>query len=181
MPLTIRTATAQDVPAITAIYNEAGVGTTASYDLAPVTVADRTAWFEGKQRRRFPVMVAEYTPDAQDGAQAPEPQIVGFASYGSFRDKAGYDFTVEHSVYVAHDRRAAGVGRMLMSALIDLARGNGVHVMIGVVDGNNQASIVFHEQLGFVVAGRLEEVGRKFGRWLDAVLMTLTFEDSRVD
>lgn len=175
MPVTIRTATADDVPAITAIYNESGVGTTASYDLAPVSVADRMAWFQAKQRRRFPVMVAEWS---DTGA---EPAVVGFASYGSFRDKAGYDFTVEHSVYVAPDRRAAGVGRMLMSALIDHARGGGVHVMVGVVDGNNEASIAFHEQLGFVLAGRMDEVGRKFGRWLDVVFMTLTFEDSRVE
>ncbi|MGA4670858.1 GNAT family N-acetyltransferase [Propionibacteriaceae bacterium Y1923] len=175
MPVTIRTATTDDVPALTAIYNEAGVGTTASYDLAPVGVADRMAWFEAKQRRRFPVMVAEWVPD--EG----EPTVVGFASYGSFRDKAGYDFTVEHSVYVASGHRAGGIGRMLMSALIDHARGGGVHVMVGAVDGNNEASIAFHEQLGFVVAGRLDEVGRKFGRWLDVVFMTLTFEDSRVE
>lgn len=180
MPLTIRTATAQDVPAITAIYNETGVATTASYDLAPVTVADRLAWFEGKQRRQFPVMVAEVSPDDGQDANA-TPVIVGFAAYGSFRDKAGYDFTVEHSVYVVPDRRAGGVGRMLMSALIDHARGRGIHVMVGVVDANNSASIQFHEQLGFTVAGRLEEVGRKFGRWLDVVFVTLRFEDSRTD
>ena len=170
MPLTIRTAPAQDVPAITAIYNETGVATTASYDLAPVTVADRLAWFEGKQRRQFPVMVAEVSPDDGQDANA-TPVIVGFAAY----------FTVEHSVYVVPDRRAGGVGRMLMSALIDHARGRGIHVMVGVVDANNSASIQFHEQLGFTVAGRLEEVGRKFGRWLDVVFVTLRFEDSRTD
>ena len=181
MPLTIRTANAQDVPAITAIYNESGVGTTASYDLAPVGVADRMAWFEGKQRRQFPVMVAEFTPDVPPAGAPTKPEVVGFAAYGGFRDKAGYDFTVEHSVYVTPDRRAAGVGRMLMSALIDHARGRGVHVMVGVVDANNEASILFHQQLGFTVAGRLDEVGRKFGRWLDVVFVTLTFEDSRTD
>ena len=180
MPLTIRTASAQDVPAITAIYNESGVGTTASYDLAPVSVADRLAWFEGKQRRQFPVMVAEFTDDTTPGSPT-APMVVGFATYGSFRDKAGYDFTVEHSVYVSPDRRAGGVGRMLMSALIDHARGRGVHVIVGVVDATNEASILFHEQLGFTVAGRLDEVGRKFGRWLDVVFVTLTFEDSRAD
>lgn len=171
MSVTIRAATAEDVPAITAIYNESGVGTTASYDLAPVSVADRLDWFEAKQRRQFPVFVAEFGDH--------DPTVVGFASYGSFRDKAGYDFTVEHSVYVSPDRRASGVGRMLMSALLDHARSVGVHVMVGVVDANNEASIAFHQQLGFAVAGRLDEVGRKFGRWLDVVFLTLTFEDSR--
>ncbi|MGA4508176.1 N-acetyltransferase family protein [Propionibacteriaceae bacterium G1746] len=180
MPLTIRSATTADMPAITAIYNEAGVGTTASYDLAPVSVAERLEWFEAKQRHQFPVFVAEYVADDAD-PQGSAPQVVGFASYGAFRDKAGYAFTVEHSVYVTTDRRAGGVGRMLMSALIDAARGRGVHVMVGAIDANNEASIKFHEQLGFTVAGRLDEVGRKFGHWLDVVFMTLTFEDSRID
>lgn len=165
MPCTIRRASTDDLPAITAIYNSAGVATTASYDLAPVTVADRAAWLEAKSRRRFPVLVAV----------AEEGEVVGFASYGPFRDKAGYDFTVEHSVYVAEDRRAGGIGRMLMTALLDEARAQGVHVMIGVVDATNTASISFHEQLGFQVSGRLDEVGRKFGHWLDVVFMTRTF------
>lgn len=168
MPLTIRRATETDVAAITAIYNEAGVGTTASYDLAPVSEADRAEWLAAKRRRQFPVLVAE-----DEGA------VVGFASYGTFRDKAGYDFTVEHSVYVTAQRQSGGVGRMLMTALIDYARGHGVHVMVGAIDAANAGSIRFHEQFGFVESGRLLEVGRKFGLWLDVVLMTLTFEDAR--
>lgn len=166
MSLTIRSATTDDLPAITAIYNAAGVATTASYDLAPVTVEDRAEWLQAKQRRRFPVLVAV------DGSSG---KVVGFASYGPFRDKAAYDSTVEHSVYVDADHRAGGVGRMLMKALLDHGRGQGIHVMVGVVDASNASSIAFHEQLGFVEAGRLREVGRKFGEWLDVVLMTYTF------
>ncbi|MGJ6980901.1 GNAT family N-acetyltransferase [Aestuariimicrobium soli] len=165
MPLTIRPATLADLPAITAIYNEAGVGTTASYDLAPVTVAERTAVFQDKQRHGHPTLVA-----VLDG------ETVGFASYGNFRDKAGYNYTVEHSVYVKSGHRAAGVGRMLMTALIDYAKGHGVHVMIGVLDGSNETSIAFHERMGFLEVARMPEVGRKFGRWLDIVMMQLTFD-----
>ncbi|WP_203568356.1 GNAT family N-acetyltransferase [Aestuariimicrobium ganziense] len=165
MPVTIRPATVDDIAEITQIYNQAGVGTTASYDLAPVTVAERTEWFEAKQRRNFPTLVA-----VDDG------QTVGFASYGTFREKAGYDYTVEHSVYVRDGHRASGVGRMLMSALIDHARGHGVHVMVGALDGSNEASVAFHLSLGFVEVARMPEVGRKFGRWLDLVLVQLTFE-----
>ncbi|MCT1459594.1 N-acetyltransferase family protein [Aestuariimicrobium sp. p3-SID1156] len=168
----IRAATTDDLPAITAIYNTAGVATTASYDLSPVTVADRAAWLQAKQRRRFPVLVA--TEMDSHGDQ----QVVGFASYGPFRDKAGYDFTVEHSVYVSTEHRAMGVGRMLMSALVDHARGQGIHAMVGVLDAGNEASIAFHEKLGFTESGRLHEVGRKFGTWLDVVLMTMTFPDT---
>jgi len=165
MAVTIRPATVADIAAITQIYNAAGVGTTASYDLAPVTVDDRRAWFEAKAQRGFPVLVAE-----EDG------ETIGFASYGTFREKAGYDYTVEHSVYVNDGRRASGVGRMLMAALIDHAKGHGVHVMVGALDGSNDASLAFHQALGFVEVARMPEVGRKFGRWLDLVIVQLTFE-----
>ncbi|GAA1394899.1 N-acetyltransferase family protein [Luteococcus peritonei] len=159
---TIRPAAERDLERITTIYNEAGVGTTASYDLDPVTVDERRAWWQHKSAQGHPVLVAEV-----DG------QVLGFAAYGSFRDKAGYARTVEHSVYVAEGARAAGIGRMLMTALVDRARGDGMHVMVGVLDADNEASVSFHERLGFVEAGRLHQVGRKFDRWLDAVFVEL--------
>lgn len=162
---TIRPATEQDLAAITAIYNEAGVGTTASYDLEPVEVAERRRWLANKTNSNFPVLVA-----------TSEGEVLGFAAYGTFRDKAGYARTVEHSVYVAAGRRAAGVGRMLMLALIDRAHGDGVHVMVGVLDADNEASMTFHRRLGFEEVGRLREVGRKFDRWLDAVFVQLTLD-----
>lgn len=170
MAITIRPARPSDIPAITEIYNEGGVGTTASYDLEPVTVEDRTAWFLAKQARAFPTLVA-----LEDGA------VIGYAGYGTFRDKAGYDFTVEHSVYVREGYRTSGVGRMLMGALIDYARGHGVHAMLGVLDAENEASLAFHTRLGFVEVGRLPEVGRKFGRWLDVVFVQLTFPGPILD
>ncbi|GAA4896924.1 GNAT family N-acetyltransferase [Tessaracoccus lubricantis] len=163
---TIRPAHSRDIPAITDIYNEAGVGTTASYALEPVTVADREAWFERLTAAEFPVLVLE----------DPEGLVVGYASYGQFRPLEGYRHTVEHSVYIRSGHRAAGAGRMLMTALIDYARGRGVHVMVGVVDGSNEDSIAFHRRLGFEEAGRLPQVGRKFGRWLDVVFLTMIFE-----
>lgn len=164
MPLLIRRASARDIPAITQIYNESGVATTASYDIAPVSVSNRRLWFDSLVQANHPVLVAE-----SDG------EILGFANYGAFRPKAGYDRTVEHTVYVRQGSRAGGCGRMLMSALIDHARGQGVHVMIGMVDAENEASLAFHRRLGFVEVGRLPEVGRKFDRWLDLVIMALHF------
>lgn len=164
MPPVIRPAAEADLPAITAIYNEAGVQTTASYDLEPVQVDERRAWWQAKLAKDHPVLVAEL-----DGV------VTGFAAYGTFRDKAGYAHTVEHSVYVADGHRASGVGRMLMLALLDHAKGHGVHAMIGVLDADNEASVAFHEKLGFVEVGRMPEVGFKFGRWLDAVFVQRTF------
>lgn len=164
MAPTIRSAKHADLQAIVDIYNEAGVGTTASYDIEPVDLANRRVWFERLVTAGFPVLVLE-----DDG------QVIGYACYGPFRDKAGYAHTVEHSVYVASGRRAAGAGRMLMSAVIDYARGHGVHVMVGVLDADNEASRAFHRRLGFVESAVLPQVGRKFDRWLDVLFTTLTF------
>lgn len=164
MAPTIRSAKPTDLQAIVDIYNEAGVGTTASYDLEPVDLTNRRAWFDKLHSAGFPVLVLE-----------DEGEVVGYACYGPFRDKAGYAHTVEHSVYVAPGRRAAGAGRMLMSALIDYARGHGVHVMVGALDAENEASRAFHRRLGFEESAVLPQVGRKFGRWLDVLFTTLTF------
>lgn len=166
MPTTIRPATVADLPAIVEIYNEAGVATTASYDVEPVDLADRRAWFDRLRAAGFPVLAGE----DEDG------KLVGYASYGTFRDKAGYAHTVEHSVYVAAGRRATGVGRMLMSVLVDHARQHGVHAMVGCLDADNNASLEFHRRLGFTETGRLPQVGRKFDRWLDVVFMVLLLE-----
>ena len=165
MPRVIRSANHEDLPAIVEIYNEGGVATTASYDIEPVTLEERAAWFERLRNQGHPVLVLE-----ENG------RVVGFASYGPFRDKAAYLHTVEHSVYVAEGRRSNGVGRMLLGALLDHARGRGVHVMLGVLDADNMASRAFHKSLGFVESAVLPEVGRKFGRWLDVVFVTRRFD-----
>ena len=165
MPPVIRSANHEDLPAIVEIYNEGGVATTASYDVEPVTLEDRAAWFERLRNQGHPALVLE-----ENG------QVVGFASYGPFRDKAAYRHTVEHSVYVAEGSRSNGVGRMLLCALLDHARGRGVHVMLGVLDADNTASRAFHKSLGFIESAVLPEVGRKFGRWLDVVFVTRRFD-----
>ena len=165
MPPVIRSANHEDLPAIVEIYNEGGVATTASYDIEPVTLEERAAWFERLRNQGHPVLVLE-----ENG------RVVGFASYGPFRDKAAYRHTVEHSVYVAEGSHSNGVGRMLLCALLDHARGRGVHVMLGVLDADNMASRAFHKSLGFIESVVLPEVGRKFGRWLDVVFVTRRFD-----
>lgn len=158
----VRPAAREDVPAILDIYNQAVIHTTASYDLEPVTLESRVAWFEDKTQSGWPVWVAE--------AQG---KVIGWATYGPFRAKAGYDLTAEHSVYVRDGIRGKGVGRQLMTVLIDDARKRGLHVLIGGVDADNAGSIAFHESLGFESGVRLREVGRKFDRWLDVLFMQL--------
>lgn len=110
-----------------------------------------------------------------------EDQVIGVAAFAWFRDvvkRPGYRFTVENTVHVRQDRWGSGVGRELMRALTDEARRSGKHTMVAAVDGANEASIEFHQRLGFVEVGRMPEIGAKFGRWQDLVLLQLRLDDS---
>lgn len=157
----IRQATAEDLPAILAIYNEVIANSTAVYSTAPSTLEDRHAWLEARTRAGYPVLVA-----------VGEGGVVGFASFGEFRGAwTGYRYSVEHSVHVLKDQRGKGVGTRLVTELLPLARAMGKHVMVGGIDAANPGSIRMHERLGFERVGTLHEVGHKFGRWLDLVFM----------
>ena len=160
----IRAAREDDLPAIRDIYNDAVETTTAIWNDVCVDLDNRRAWFEARMARGFPVLAAEL-----DG------RTVGYASYGDWRAFDGYRHTVEHSVYVDRTCRGAGVGRMLLSALVEHARSADVHVMIAAIEAGNEASIRLHEKLGFRHVGTHREVGRKFDRWLDLAVMELTF------
>ena len=156
----VRTAVSADLPGILAIYNEVIATSTAVYALAPSTLAERAAWLEGRKGQGYPVLVA-----------AADEEVLGFSSFGDWRAWPGYRFTVEHSVYVAAERQGCGIGRRLVEALFPIAAELGKHVMLGGIDAANAASIAFHRRLGFAEVARFEEVGRKFGRWLDLVFM----------
>lgn len=166
----VRPAVRADVPAILEIYNHAVAHTTASYDLEPQGLETRLAWFETRQQEGWPVLVAE-----QGG------RVVGWSTYGRFRDKPGYRYSVEHSVYVAPDVQTTGLGTALMEPLIEQARQDGHHVMIAGVDADDAGSLRFHERLGFVQVAHFRQVGHKFGRWLDLVFLQLTLEQAETD
>ena len=106
MPVRICPAQVTDVPAILAIYNDAVVNTTASYDYEPNTLQQRTQWFEQHQALGLPVLVA------MDEAN----RVVGWGSLSKFREKIGYQYTVEHSVYVAAERRGEGIGKLIVQS-----------------------------------------------------------------
>ena len=165
MLLRIRSATSADLPAILAIYNDAVLNTTASYDETPSTLEARMAWYEEHIEQRLPVLVA-----------ADNTGIVGWSALSPFRPRVGYRYTVEHSVYVVAQRRGQGIGRALLAPLIDSARELGMHAMIGVIDAENAASIRLHAALGFTQVAYFKEVGYKFGRWLDLVCMELMLD-----
>jgi L-amino acid N-acyltransferase YncA len=157
--MSIRDATEADLPGILAIYNDVIATSNAVYTETLSTLADRQAWFAARRAGNFPVVVAV------------ENSVLGFASFGDFRPWPGYALSVEHSVYVAPDTRGRGIGADLVQRLISEAGARGKHVMIGGIDAGNAASIALHTRLGFTEAGRLREVARKFGHWLDLVLM----------
>jgi phosphinothricin acetyltransferase len=151
--------------AILEILNEAIANSTALYDYKPRPKESMVGWFKAKQTGRFPVI----------GAIADE-ELLGFASYGTFRAWPAYKYTVEHSVYVHRDHRGKGLGAALMKRLIDAAREQQYHVMIGGIDAANRASVQLHEKLGFVHAGTVRQAGYKFGRWLDLAFYQLLLE-----
>jgi phosphinothricin acetyltransferase len=97
--------------------------------------------------------------------------------YSEFRFREAYKFTVEHSVYVSENHIGKGIGKLLLSELIQLAKAQGLHTMIGVIDSENQGSIAFHEQFGFKTVGIIKESGYKFDRWLDSVFVQLLLKE----
>jgi L-amino acid N-acyltransferase YncA len=162
----IRDASAADLDGILTIFNQVVTQTTAIYDEHPSTLEERSVWFESRRAAGFPILVAEL-----------DEAVIGFASYGDWRARWGYRYTVEHSVHVEAQHRGHGTGRALVEALLIRARAAGMHIMIGGIDAANLGSIRFHQRLGFVEAGRYREVAHKFGRWLDLVSMQYFLDD----
>jgi phosphinothricin acetyltransferase len=157
-----------DAAAIGELLNDEIRHTTANWNDAPKTRAEISAWIKGKKVDGYPLLVAR-PPDSKDG-------VLGYASYGSFRAAAGYRFTVEHSVYVARGARRLGIGEALLGEIVARAREAGLHVMVGGVEAENEASLALHRKLGFVEVARMPDVGRKFDRWLTLVFMQLILD-----
>jgi phosphinothricin acetyltransferase len=160
MPLIVRDATLEDAADILAIYNHAALNTTAVWTDGPADLTSRREWIGARQQAGYPVLVAMKGRD-----------VVGFASFGDFRPWPGYRHTVENSVYVDERHHRLGIGRSLLAALIERAIALNKHAMIAGIEAANAASIGLHASLGFAEVGRMPEVGCKFGRWLDLVLM----------
>jgi L-amino acid N-acyltransferase len=162
MNIRIRSAEDDDIPAILDITNHEILQSTVLYEYEPRNLDTQMQWFSDKLAHGWPVVVAE-----MDG------HVVGFGTFGKFRERVAYRFSVEHSVYVHKDHRGKAIGNALMAELIGRARSGGFHTMIGVVDASNKGSVEFHRKFGFEVVGTFKEVGFKFDRWLDAVFMQL--------
>ena len=163
----IREATSADLPAITALYGREVLTGTATFELDPPSLAGMTGRFEAVRARGLPWVVAEI-----DGAFA------GYAYASPFRPRPAYRYGVEGSIYVDEAARGRGIGRALLSALIDRVGGLGLRHILGAIcdSATSQASIALHERLGFIRAGTYRQVGWKFDRWIDVHLMQLDLD-----
>ena len=155
----LRRAVTADAEAIRRIYNVEVLTSTVTFDLVERSLEDQIDWLA-----------------ARDGAHAvlvcvEQGEVVGFASLSPYRDRPAYRTTVEDSVYVHRDHQGRGVGRFLLEGLLETARDHGFHSMIGRIVGGHHASISLHQSCGFTVVGTEREVGRKFNKWLDVVLV----------
>ncbi len=150
-----------DADTIRAIYNREVVTTTVTFDLVERTAAEQLVWID-EHTGGHPAIVA---------VDEENDLVLGFASLSPYRSRPAYAPTVEDSVYVHPDQRGRGVGRLLLADLVELARDHGFHSIMARIVGGHEASIALHRACGFEEVGREREVGRKFGKWLDVVLM----------
>jgi L-amino acid N-acyltransferase len=165
----IRDATETDLPALLELHNGAVRNGNAAWTEKEDSLADRAEWLSTRKASGFPVVVA-----CNDAGE-----VLGYGAYGSFRGRDGYRDTVEHSIYIFPKAQGQGVGKALLTWLIDDARQKGRHVMVAAIDSANDVSIRMHERFGFVHCGKMPEVGQKRGRWLDLVLMGLILDERK--
>jgi phosphinothricin acetyltransferase len=159
--MNIRNATQADVPDMQAIYAHHVLHGTGTFEEEPPSVEEMAARFHKIVDHDSVWLVAD---DATG--------VLGFGYYGPFRDRSAYRFTVEDSIYVREDVRGQGVGKALVTRLIELATARGARQMIAVIgDSDNVGSIGVHASLGFHRVGTMRAVGIKFGRWIDVVTM----------
>lgn len=155
----IRVARADDAEAMRRIYNVYVETSTVTFDLVPRSLAEQRAWLAARTGAHTALV-------AVDG-----DEIVGFGALSPYKERPAYSTSVEDSVYVSSARHGHGVGRALLSALLDAAQASGFHAVFARIVGGHEASIGLHAAHGFEVIGTEKEVGRKFGKWLDVVVM----------
>lgn len=157
----IRDAETADMAAVATIYAHYVETSAATFETVPPSALEMEQRYDDLVAKDMPFLIATR-----------EGKVVGYAYAGPYRSRWGYRYTVEDSVYVSKDHLGCGIGRILLSALIEQATARGYRQMISVIgDSANAASIALHSQLGFKVIGALPSTGRKFDRWIDSVLM----------
>ena len=163
MTVEIVDADERHLPGIAAIFNHAVRETFSIWSESETNVDLRRTWMAARRAAGFPVIVAVDPARPDD--------VLGYGSFGTFRDFPGYVKTVEHSVYIAPAAQRQGIGKRVLAELVTRAKAKGLEAMVGGIDSANAGSIALHEQAGFEVQGTLKGVGRKFGKQLDLVFM----------
>ncbi|MEM6897013.1 MAG: N-acetyltransferase family protein [Pseudomonadota bacterium] len=158
--MSIRAARREDLAAIGDIWNAAIRDTAQTFNSVEKSLADLADTFAARQADGHALLVVE---DAG--------RVRGFGTYVQFRGGVGYARTMEHTLYLAADARGRGMGDALLRALEEHARARGMKSLIGGIAGENTGSIRFHERLGYARIATLPQVGYKFGRYMDLVLM----------
>jgi phosphinothricin acetyltransferase len=155
----VRPAVEADLPAILDIYNEQVLNSTATFDIEPRAIEAQRVWAKQFQPP-YALLVAEEAT-----------RVVAWGCLHPFGSKPGYRFTTENSLYVRVGRRGGGLGRKLLVTLIETAGADGFHTIVARIAGDNPGSVALHKSLGFEQVGRERQVGYKFERWLDVVVM----------
>jgi phosphinothricin acetyltransferase len=157
----LRPARLDDAEAIRQIYNVEVTTSTVTFDIVPRTLEEQIGYLTDRTGAHAVVV-------AEDG-----DEVVGYAALSPWRSKPAYSTSVEDSVYVHPAHQGRGIGRALLAELVRVATAHGFHAVFARIVGGHEASIRVHEALGFEIVGTEREVGRKFGRWLDVVVMEL--------
>lgn len=155
-----RLAERRDAEAVRTIYNVEVLETTVTFDLVARSLDEQIEWID-EHSGGYPAIVAVDDAD----------RVVGFASLTAYRPRPAYAPTVEDSVYVDRTYRGNGIGAMLLGDIVELARDHGFHSVVARIVGHHDTSIALHRRCGFEEIGCEREIGRKFGQWLDVVLM----------
>ena len=161
--LTLRLASLGDAEQICRIYNHEVSNTLATFDLVPRSLADQQRWITDRSGA-FAAIVA-VDPSDERG------EIVGFGSLSPYKERAAYRTSVEDSVYVRRDRGGQGIGKLILSELLQIGAASGFHAVFGRITASSDASIALHRSCGFQLVGIEREVGRKFNKWLDVAIM----------
>ncbi len=157
----LRAATEQDADEILAIYNGEVLSSAATFDLVPRTLEEQIEWLRA-HLGAYPALVG-----VDDG------QVVGFASLSPYRPRPAYSTTTEDSIYIKQGYRGKGLGKVLLGEIVSLAKIHGFHTIIARINASHEASIALHSSLGFSKVGIEREIGRKFGKWQDVMIMQL--------
>ncbi len=161
--ITLRLAISVDAEQIRAIYNHEVMHSVATFDLVPRSLTDQQVWLAA----RSGAMAAVVAVDPGDATG----DVVGFGALSPYKERAAYRTSVENSVYVRQDRHGEGIGGRLLMELLSMAELSGFHAVFARINASGEASLALHRRCGFELVGVEREVGRKFSRWHDVVLM----------